>query len=53
MYKHIEYYDPALQVARRYCPELITEIYLDQANNLFKKKEFSKAEQSFINAKHP
>ena len=53
MYEHLEHFDAALQVARRYCPENVTQVYVDQANFYFKKKEYAKAEQSFINAKHP
>ena len=53
MYEHLEDWHSALRVARQYYPEGVSQVFLDQANFYLKRKDFGKAEASFINAKQP
>eukprot|EP01022_Parablepharisma_sp_SALTPOND_P020315 TRINITY_DN365_c0_g1_i1.p1 TRINITY_DN365_c0_g1~~TRINITY_DN365_c0_g1_i1.p1 ORF type:complete len:1766 (-),score=259.62 TRINITY_DN365_c0_g1_i1:1103-6400(-) len=53
MYEHLEDWHSALQVARQFAPESVSQVYVDQAKFYLKKQDMAKAEAAFINAKHP
>ena len=53
MYQHNEDWHSALQVARQYYPEGVTNVFLDQGQYYLKRKEYAKAETAFINGKQP
>ncbi|CAD8094928.1 unnamed protein product [Paramecium sonneborni] len=53
MYEHLGDYTSALQVARQYEPQSVTQILISQAKFYIEKKDLQKAEQAYIQGKRP
>jgi intraflagellar transport protein 172 len=53
MYESQYDFQSALRVARQHDPQFVTKIYFNQGNYFLERREFSKAEMCFVNAKQP
>ena len=53
MYENIGDYHSALQVASQYEPQARDGILINQARGFIEKRDYSKAEAAFINARKP
>jgi intraflagellar transport protein 172 len=53
MYEHKTDWHSALQVARQYAPDRVAKVFFNQARYHLDRREYSKAEMSYINAKDP
>ena len=53
MYKHLQDWHSALQVARQYDPDNVGSVFYSQGEFFMERRDFAKAEGCFINAKDP
>lgn len=53
MYEHLGDFHSALQVARQYETQSVPSILMNQAKMFIEKREYSKAENSYLQAKKP